>query len=214
MWAGPPPQPPRGPETSTGTSSGSRRKSLRAIRSRVVEPAAGAGREPMGDTSAMVRREDYTWPPSPELLAWRPDRYELSSDEDELDEFESPSCTLAFIELESTLSDVLMIRAVEHSEGGYRIVVHDEYEMPFRPPIEHATAPLTLGELLRVLDETELEGEPDEIAGVGHRFRERNAPPGVSRADLASFVTIRSDVYPQLESLDRSRGEQWAAERT
>lgn len=54
--------------------------------------------------------------------------------------------------------------------------LHDEYETPFRPPIEHPPEPLTLG-------------------------------------DLASFVTIRSDVYPQLESLDRSRGEQWAAER-
>lgn len=167
----------------------------------------------MGDTSPMAKREDFTWPPSPELLAWRPDRYELSSDEDELEEPEPRSCTLAFIELESTLSDVLFVSAVEHPDGGYRIVVHDEYETPFRPPIEHAAEPLTLGDVLRVLDETEWVGEPDEIVGVGHRFRERNAPPGVSRADLASFVTIRSDVYPQLESLDRSRGEQWAAER-
>lgn len=167
----------------------------------------------MGDTSPMVKRDDFPWPPSPELQAWRPDRYELSSDEDELDEPEPPSCTLAFIELESTLSDVLVVSALDHPDGGYQIVVHDEYETPFRPPIERAPEPLTLGDLLRVLDETEWEGEPDEIAGVGHSFRERNALPGVSRAELASFVTIRSHVYPQLEALDRSRGEQWAAEQ-
>ncbi len=178
---------------------------------------------------------DATWPPSPELLAWRPERYALTSalpvtalrrdgglpewleipdqlTEEELEELEVPSCTLARIELESTLSDVLFVEALEHPEGGYRIVVVDEYETQFVPAITHTPEPLTLGELLRVLDETTREGEDEEVAGIAHSLREANAAGGESRAELTGFVRIRSEVYPQLEALDRSRAEQWARE--
>lgn len=132
--------------------------------------------------------------------------------EEELEELEVPSCTLASIELESTLSDVLSVEALEHPKGGFRIVAVDEYETPFVPAITHTPEPLTLGELLRVLDETAPEGEEEGVAGIGHSFREANAAGGESRAELTGFVRIRSEVYPQLEALDRSRAEQWARE--
>jgi hypothetical protein len=175
--------------------------------------------------------EPLIWPPSPELLAFRPERYELDSevsvahlrrdsdlpewlvlpdglDDEELAEMTVPACRLVVIELASTLGDVITVEAVKHPDGQWLIVVFDEYESEFRSPIETTTQPLTLGEMQRVLDETsEGEGEPE---GVGHRWRELNELPDSNRADLVGFVTIRSALYPQLGELDRLRAQQWA----
>lgn len=173
-----------------------------------------------------------TWPPSTELLALRRDRYELDDElpvtalhrdgelpdwlalpahlnDEELEEETILACSLAFAELASTLSDVLWIHAVEHPDGGYLIVIHDEYETEFRPPIERAAQPLTLAEMQRNLDETEWVNE-DGMLGVGHAVRERSELADSDRASLVDFVTIRSELYPQLEALDRDRARQWA----
>ena len=149
-----------------------------------------------------------SWPPSDEDLAWRPATYTLR-DSIEVGDEELPALTLAQVLLESTLSDVVTVHAVADSEGSYRIIVRDEYETRFTPPIVRATEPLTLGELLRVLDETTRSDEPD-WKGITNAYREYNATEGVPRGELAHFVTVQSEVYPQLEELERRRGEEWA----
>ncbi|MBA3328787.1 MAG: hypothetical protein H0T43_10850 [Solirubrobacterales bacterium] len=78
-----------------------------------------------------------------------------------------------------------------------------------RSPIERVPELPTLGELLRILDETEIDGE---TWGVGHPTRVHN-DFGTGREELRGFLTIRSVLYPQLEGLDQARLEQWIAER-
>lgn len=128
-----------------------------------------------------------------------------------MEEVELPSLTLAYIELESTLSDTLWVTAVQDPEGGFRLVVHDEYETAFAPPISHATEPLKLGELIRILDETVWE-EEENMAGIGHAFRDRCTQGDQTRAECVEFVAVRSQVYPQLQALDAARGRAWASE--
>ena len=87
-------------------------------------------------------------------------------------------------------------------------MITNDDDVPFDSPIERLAALPTLGELLRILDETEVEGE---VHGVGHRTRENSDTE--HREELRRFVTIRSELYPQLEALDQARLEQWIAER-
>lgn len=185
----------------------------------------------------MMQPAAVTWPPSADLLGWCPKRYDLTEqiavsnlrrdgalpkwdeipqqvheDEERAEEFELASSTLALIELKSTLSDVLWVHALAHPNGGYRIVVRDEYETVFVPPITYTAQPLTMEELLRVLDESKRDGEPDELVGVGQAFRQKLALMGEDRDEAARFVTITSEIYPHLEALDSSRAKLWAAD--
>ena len=149
-----------------------------------------------------------SWPPSDEDLAWRPAAYTLRGSI-ELEGEGLPALPLAQVLLDSTLGDVVTVHAVADSQGGYRIIVRDEYETRFTPPIVRTTDPLTLGEMLRVLDETTRSDEPD-WKGITDAYREYNATEGVPRGEVAHFVTVKSEVYPQLEELERRRGEEWA----
>lgn len=179
-----------------------------------------------------------TWPPAEDDADWRPAaKYDLdnslavtalldaegrlpawvelppdidTSDGDALEGVELPSRGLVTVELESTLSDTLWVVALEHPDGGYRIVVHDEYQTRFAVPLEHVSAPLTLGELVRVLDETHPDDDPDH-RGIAQAFRERNAIGDAEKDELVEFVTLRSDLYPQLNEMDRARARRWAS---
>src|SRR5688500_12718531 len=94
-----------------------------------------------------------SWPPSDEDLSWRPESYSFNESID-VQGRELPSLTLAEVHFESVLSDAVTVSAVAEAEGGYRILVADEYGTEFTPPVERATEPLSLGEMLRILDET------------------------------------------------------------
>lgn len=183
----------------------------------------------------MSSMSEVTWPPSEELLAWRPaagspDSAVPSSalvgegedvpswiavpDEAEPDEYgdvEIPAYALAYVETDAGRpggGGISAIYALPTTDGGLRIVITNDDEVPFESPIDQLAALPTLGELLRILDETEVEGER---FGVGHPTREQSDTE--HREELRRFVTIRSDLYPQLEALDQARLEQWIAER-
>ena len=179
----------------------------------------------------------FTWPPSEDLLHWRPPAATpthsvpssvLASEGDdqlpdwvavpdntEADEYgdlDVPVYALAYIELDAGRPGgvgATWVSAVPTVDGDLRIIVTNDDEMPMRSPVERVTELPTLGELLRILDATEVDGE---TWGVGHPDRLRN-DVGAGREDLRGFVTIRSELYPQLEALDQARLEQWIAER-
>jgi len=175
------------------------------------------------------------WPPSEEQLAWRapagpptdvlpssaiadegedvPDWVAVPEDAepDEYGDLEIPAYALAHIETDAGRpggGGVSAIYGVPTTDGDFRIVITNDDDVPFDSPIERLAALPTLGELLRILDETEVEGE---VHGVGHRTRENSDTE--HREELRRFVTIRSELYPQLEALDQARLEQWIAER-
>lgn len=155
------------------------------------------------------------WPPSDDLLRWRPS---TTAPNDELlidggeDATTVPAYALAHVETDAGRpggAGISHIYAVPTPEGDLRIVVANDDDLPFTSPIDRSPELPTLGELLRILDETELDGE---VIGVGHPTRVMNDVNG-DREELRGFLRISSDLYPQLEALDQSRFEQWVAER-
>lgn len=183
----------------------------------------------------MFSMSELTWPPSDELLAWRPApgppadalpgsalvdedgslpgwvAVPQDAEPDGYGDFEIPVHALAHVETDAGRpggGGLSGVYAVPTTDGDLRIVITNDDEVPFESPIDRLTALPTLGELIRILDETAVEGE---VHGVGHPTRVQSDTE--HREELRGFVTVRSDLYPQLEVLDRSRLEQWIAER-
>lgn len=115
---------------------------------------------------------------------------------------------IARIESRSTTADVVSIRA--RREGGrisYGVV--DEYETEWVVPMRVSDEPLTLGELLELLDEAHLAGEP-EWRGLTNAWRERNLVEPSDARELVDFLRVTSRFYPEVEAADRERAEAWA----
>jgi hypothetical protein len=176
-----------------------------------------------------------SWPPSDELLAWTPPATSpadalpgsLLADEagdlaswvsvpDDAERDNDGDLIVPVHELASVETDAgrvggggySAIFAVPTIDGDLRILITNDDGIPFESPTQRVAELPNLGELLRVLDETEVDGE---VYGVGHPTRENS--DSEHREELLGFVTIRSRLYPQLEALDRARLEQWIAER-
>lgn len=178
---------------------------------------------------------EYAWPPLEEMMRWRPsptppndsiansmlavEGEELPAwvavppdvERDEYGDFSVPAHLLADVETDADRpggGGGSTVYAVPTVDGDLQIVIVNDDEVPFDSPIERLPELPSLGELLRILDETQSDGE---TWGIGHPTRENNDTE--HREELRGFVTIRSDLYPQLEGLDQSRLEQWIAER-
>lgn len=125
-----------------------------------------------------------------------------------LPEGEPGEVEIARIESRSTTADVVSIRA--HREGGrigYRVV--DEYEMEWVVPTPAPDEPLTLGELLELVDGAHPAGEP-EWRGLTNPWCERNLIEPSDVRELVDFLRVTSRFYPELEAVDRERAEAWA----
>ena len=100
---------------------------------------------------------------------------------------------IARIELASTTSDVISIRAARDPQGiRYRIV--QEYDFEFTQPFESSAGPLTLQELIEFIDacrQQDLEG------GLGLAYNEMNSQE-CTRSEMRQFTFISSELYPQL----------------
>jgi hypothetical protein len=124
-----------------------------------------------------------------------------------LPDYKSDEVEIARIELRSTTADVISIRARKEENGiTYRVV--DEYDTEFSFNPEHSRKPLSLGRLARLIDEMEggFDGGPYIWALLG------------CNADCCgeidrTFVRIRSDFYPELETWWDERLDQEIAER-
>lgn len=95
--------------------------------------------------------------------------------------------TIARIELRSVTSDVIEVRAKPAAERiRYRIV--DEYESSYSCSPRTSREPLTLGQLIDLIDD----------AGLTLGFSQANNFPAVPIGALRAFTQIRSDVYAHL----------------
>lgn len=178
---------------------------------------------------------DAPWPPSDELLAWRPPAssptssvpgWVLTGNDQQLPswvalpagvepdahgDIDVPAYELANVETDAGRpggGGMSSVYAVPMGAGGFRIVITNDDEIPFESPIAELAELPTLGELLRILDETLVDGE---VHGIGHPTRVYSDSD--HRERLRRLVTVHSALYPALEQLDRSRLEQWIAER-
>ena len=113
------------------------------------------------------------------------------------------------ISLRSVTADVLSVRARPDGDGiAYRVA--DEYDTEWVLPIARSDRPLSLGEVLTLLREAHIAGDP-EARGLSMGMRERNFFEPGDGADLIDFATVTSDFYPELEELDRAEAAAWAA---
>jgi hypothetical protein len=119
-----------------------------------------------------------------------PSNYEQARDEDEW-------VALAVIMLESTLSDTILVVAVPDGDG-WRFEVVDEYETAYALEPSRADEPLTLRELIELIDSATMVGEglpPGVIYGV----LALNELIGSGELEDARFVHVHSPLYPGLQ---------------
>jgi hypothetical protein len=104
---------------------------------------------------------------------------------------------IARIELESTTADVISLRARPNADDGidYRIV--DEYNSEFSFDPESSDQPLTLGELIKLIDEADQVGAGLN-GGLALGYNEMNADSYEDRSELRHFTSVDSNVYAQL----------------
>jgi hypothetical protein len=124
-----------------------------------------------------------------------------------LPNYKADEVEIARIELRSTTADVISIRAQREKDGiTYRVV--DEYDTEFTFKPERSRKPLSLGQLARLIDEMDggLDGGPYVWALLGC---DAECCGEIDR----TFVRMRSDFYPELETWWDERLEQEIAER-
>ena len=112
------------------------------------------------------------------------------------------------IELQSTTSDVISIRAVR--DGAvirYRVV--DEYGEEFSVTPETSRRPFTLRQLVRFIDDV---SHPDLTHPFSLAYNELNSEDPTRRAELRHFTRIGSDIYPQLAAHYERVFEDWVGE--
>src|SRR5215831_6487911 len=121
---------------------------------------------------------------------------------------------IARIELESTTSDVISVRA---RPRGRRIEysVCDEYQVEYRLPQRTSRQPLSLRELIRFLDTVEHpEAEPEwERFGFVFSFNETNLDCGADLETLEGFTRVGSDFYPELGQHYARAIDEWCQAR-
>jgi hypothetical protein len=118
---------------------------------------------------------------------------------------------IARIELESTTSDVISLRArPSGSRIRYRLV--DEYQTEFRLPQQTSSRPFSLAELIPFLDSVE-QVNVDEPSwsrfGFVLLYNQCNLDCGADLETLRDFVRVESDYYPDLASHYTEAIERW-----
>ena len=130
-----------------------------------------------------------------------------------LPDVDSGEIEIARIILQSTLMDVISVRAQWRS-GRYHYRIVDEYKSTFDISRESSSKPLTLGQLIDLLQSSSC---PDSTypCGMVERFWEAEREHGMeSLEDNVNFVSIESDFYPKLADWYDQRSEEWIAQYT
>lgn len=120
---------------------------------------------------------------------------------------------IARVSLDSTTGDVFSIRAQSKGEMiHYKIVSEYEDDEDF-PEIEfqpkESKLPLTTGELISLIDSVKFVGEDDYGKGLTNSFRDRQFVDNANPDELANFVIVTSELYPDLEGYYREEAKEW-----
>jgi hypothetical protein len=117
-----------------------------------------------------------------------------------LPEYKRNEVEIARVELESTTFDVISVRA---RPSGSRILyrICDEHESKYKLPQNSSSRPLSLGELIGLLNATSEVGLMNtewNRFGFVLSFNLYNLDGGSYLEELEHFTPVTSDVYPQL----------------
>jgi hypothetical protein len=124
---------------------------------------------------------------------------------------------IARVALDSTTGDIISVRARE-VDGGYRYRIVDEYETVFRLNHDSSKDPLTMGEIIALIDSAD-RGEGGD--GLTNSYRDENkdvlldSTCGLdpeareSVESLVDFVAVTSAFYPQLKTYYKAEAREW-----
>ena len=126
---------------------------------------------------------------------------------------------IARVCLESTTADVISVRA-ELRADGYHYSVVDEYQDEgdaYQLKLEHSEEPLSLGELIQLVDTCSTKGVSLEASygadrgalGLVMPFYYQQWECGDDAQGMLDFVSVRSEFYPALGSYYFNRGVVW-----
>jgi hypothetical protein len=118
---------------------------------------------------------------------------------------------IARIELRSTTSDVISVRARPRGERIWYSVC-DEYETAYAIPRKTSSRPFPLRELISFLDAVEQSGttDPDwNRFGFVLSFNQSNLECGADLDSLRDFTRVESDYYPDLGVHYAKAIEEW-----
>ncbi len=124
-----------------------------------------------------------------------------------LPDYERDETEIARIELNSTMADVISIRACLDEGETIEYSVVDEHDGNFNLWTEWSDKPFSLSELVDFIDRTELEGS--SYSGLSLSFNNSNAEC-MDKEDLVGFTTISSEIYPDLEDHYGKVFTEWA----
>lgn len=125
--------------------------------------------------------------------------------------------TIARISLRSTTGDVSEVRA-RPIKGGLHYRIVDEYETDILLPFDRSENPLTLGELVQLIDECEGFLRSDSQPKLGmvrapmeYNFGSENgwSDPERRLQQARAFVRVTSEFYPDLELYFEALVEDW-----
>jgi hypothetical protein len=123
-----------------------------------------------------------------------------------LPDYDSQEIEIARVALQSTTGDVISIRA-RSSDGMIHYSVVDEYGSKFECSPTSTQAPLTLAELINLIDT--VRNKSMEYVGLTTTFRDMNLLDESDPEDLVDFVRVSSTFYPQLEEYYVAESWEW-----
>jgi hypothetical protein len=124
---------------------------------------------------------------------------------------------IARVSLESVTWDVISVRAQKLDDGriSYRVV--DEYESPFRCRPGTSAEPLTMSELISLIDSVEGHNAGfGDARGLTDSYRDYNCDLDRTLQHLnvlVHFVRVYSLYYPELESWYEAEAQEWYSKR-
>jgi hypothetical protein len=118
---------------------------------------------------------------------------------------------IAAVGLESTTGDVISVSA-RPDKGRIRLRIVDEYGTRFRIKDPLRDQPLTLGELVEVMD-TVRHGGMVGLVEAYLDFNYEGLEGQIDPRSLLDFVKVRSEFYPDLEKLYAERAMAWVKHR-
>jgi hypothetical protein len=121
--------------------------------------------------------------------------------------YEPGEIEIARIVLASVTQDVMSIRAAR-TDGRIYYRVVDEYDMAYQTSIQDSDVPLTLRELIQLLDSIETGGVSGSPEAILNSQRPHRTAEEVQ--DTVDFVRVYSDFYPELESWYAREAAKWA----
>ena len=127
-----------------------------------------------------------------------------------LPDYQATETEIARIVLDSTLRDVISLRARRTKTGLLRYSIVDEYEGEFFYPKLPSRDPLTLGQIVDWIDQTRIDGNSDDGYGLGLIFTVSNFTEGEDAHRLENFTTVDSDLYPELAQHYVRLSSDWA----